>query len=102
MIRQIPGGVEIAVCVIPRARKSEIAGVRAGAVLIRLAAPPVDGAANAALADFLGRQLDLPARSIRVVSGERTRLKRLAVSGVTVDRIRRLLNLGVSQLPESS
>ena len=97
MIRDIPGGVEIAVRVIPRARKSEIAGVRADAVLIRLAAPPVDGAANAALVEFLGRQLDLPARSIRIVSGERTRLKRLAVSGATVERVRRLLSLGTSQ-----
>ena len=94
MIREIPGGVEIAVRVIPRARKSEIAGVRADAVLIRLAAPPVDGAANAALVeDFLGRQLDLPARSIRVVSGGRARLKRLAVSGATVETVKRLLNL---------
>ena len=94
MIRAIPGGVEIAVRVIPRARKSEIAGIRANAVLIRLAAPPVDGAANAALVEFLGRQLDLPARSIRIVSGERARLKRLAVSGATVDTVRRWLNLG--------
>ena len=85
--------MEIVVRVIPRARKSEIAGVRAAAVLLRLAAPPVDGAANAALVDFLRRQLELPARSIRILSGERARLKRLAVSGVTVETVRRLLNL---------
>jgi uncharacterized protein (TIGR00251 family) len=96
MIRDIPGGVEIAVRVIPRARKSEIAGVRAGALLIRLAAPPVDGAANAALVDFLGRQLDLPARSIRIVSGERARLKRVMISGAAVETVRRLLNLGTA------
>jgi uncharacterized protein (TIGR00251 family) len=98
VIRDIPGGVEIAVRVIPRARKSEIAGVRDDAVLIRLAAPPVDGAANAALVDFLRRRLDLSARSIRIVSGERARLKRLAVSGATVETVRRLLNLGTSQV----
>ena len=85
-----------AVRVIPRARKSEIAGVRADAVLIRLAAPPVDGAANAALMDFLSRQLDLPARSIRIVSGERARLKRLAVSGATVETVRRSLHFDTS------
>ena len=93
MIREIPGGVEIAVRVIPRAQKSEIAGVRGDAMLIRLAAPPVDGAANAALVDFLRRQLELPARSIRILSGERARLKRLAISGATVESVRRLLNL---------
>jgi uncharacterized protein (TIGR00251 family) len=93
VIRAIPGGVEISVRVIPRARKSEVAGIRASAVLIRLAAPPVDGAANAALLEFLARQLDRPARSIRIVSGERARLKRLAVSGTTVETVRRLLNL---------
>ena len=94
MIRDIPCGVEITIRVIPRARKSEIAGIRADAVLIRLAAPPVDGAANAALVEFLGRRLDLPARSIRIVSGERARLKRLAIAGATADTVRRLLNLG--------
>ena len=77
--------------VIPRARKSEIAGVRAGAYLIRLAAPPVDGAANAALVEFLSRQLGLSRRSVEIISGERARNKRVAIAGVSPEIAEQLL-----------
>jgi uncharacterized protein (TIGR00251 family) len=77
--------------VIPRARKSEIAGERDGAILIRLAAPPVEGAANAALVEFLAGVLDLPRRSIRIVSGEHSRQKRVAVAGMTAEQVHAIL-----------
>lgn len=51
-------------------------------MLIRLAAPPVEGAANDALVSFLSDALDLPRRSIRIVAGERSRDKRIAISGL--------------------
>ncbi len=69
--------------VIPRAKKTAISGERDGALLIRLAAPPVDGAANAALVAFLAEVLHLPRRNVRIVSGERSRHKRVAISGIT-------------------
>jgi uncharacterized protein len=56
--------------------------MRGGALLIRLAAPPVDGAANEALVAFLASSLRLPRRSVRVVSGEKSRDKRVAIDGV--------------------
>jgi uncharacterized protein len=56
--------------------------MRGGALLVRLAAPPVDGAANDALIAFLAGVLDLPRRSIRVVSGEKSRDKRVAIEGM--------------------
>ncbi|PYR58787.1 MAG: hypothetical protein DMF91_16325, partial [Acidobacteria bacterium] len=56
-------GVILAVRVIPRARKSEIAGTRDGALLVRLAAPPVEGAANDALIEFLAKRLGAPRRA---------------------------------------
>lgn len=93
MIRETAAGIEVDVRVIPRARKTEIAGTRAGAVLIRLAAPPVDDAANAALIELLARQLDLPQRSIRVISGERTRHKRLGIVGITAAMAARRLGV---------
>jgi uncharacterized protein len=78
--------------VIPRAKKNEVAGERDGSVLIRLAAPPVEGAANAALVDFLADLLDLPRRSIRIVGGERSRQKRVAVAGMTAEQVHAILN----------
>jgi uncharacterized protein (TIGR00251 family) len=77
--------------VIPRAKRTVLAGERDGALLIRLAAPPVDGAANAALIDFLASALDLPRSSIRIVTGERGRRKRVAIAGMTAEQVRAIL-----------
>ncbi|HYT73446.1 MAG TPA: DUF167 domain-containing protein [Vicinamibacterales bacterium] len=68
--------------VIPRSPRSRVDGRRGDAVLIRLAAPPVEGAANDALIAFLADALDLPRRNIRIVSGEKSRDKRVQVSGL--------------------
>ncbi len=91
MIRETAAGVEIDVRVIPRARKSEIVGVRASALLVRLAAPPVDNAANIALIELLSEALDRPSRSIRIVSGDRARRKRVAIAGMTAASVARAL-----------
>jgi len=91
VIRDRPAGVEIDVRVIPRARKTEIAGPRDGALVVRLAAPPVEGAANEALVAFLAEWLAVPRRAIHILSGERSRRKRVAVDGVSADRVRALL-----------
>jgi uncharacterized protein (TIGR00251 family) len=77
--------------VIPRAKRTEVAGERDGAVLIRLAAPPVEGAANDALIDFLAGALALPRRAIRIVSGERSRRKRVAIDGMTPEQVHAIL-----------
>jgi uncharacterized protein (TIGR00251 family) len=68
--------------VIPRARRNSVDGMRAGAFLIRLAAPPVDGAANDALLTFLADVLDVPRRNISIVSGDKSRDKRVRVVGL--------------------
>ena len=93
MIAETPSGVELDVRVIPRAKKSGLGGVRDGAVLIRLAAPPVEGAANEALISFLSEILQVPRRAIRIVSGERSRHKRVAVDGLAGDLARTHLGL---------
>jgi hypothetical protein len=87
----LPAETVIAVRVIPRSPRTRIDGMRGGAFLVRLAAPPVEGAANAALIAFLAEHLDLPHRSIRIVSGETSRDKRVAISGLDVESIRNLL-----------
>ena len=95
MIRETIAGVELEVRVIPRARRSEVAGVRADALLVRLAATPVEGAANEALLEFLSRQLHLPQQSIRIVSGLRSRRKRVSISGVSVAIVARALDVPI-------
>jgi uncharacterized protein (TIGR00251 family) len=83
VIHPTAAGVEIDVRVIPRAGKSGLAGERDGRLLVRLSAPPVDGAANQALIDLFSTLLRCPKRAVRLVSGERGRSKRVAVDGVT-------------------
>jgi uncharacterized protein (TIGR00251 family) len=77
--------------VIPRAGRSGFAGLRDGALLVKLAAAPVDGAANAALIDLLAASLRIPKRDIVIVSGERSRTKRIRIAGF--DREQVLANL---------
>jgi uncharacterized protein len=89
--RETPDGVELDVRVIPRARKTEISGERDGALVVRVAAPPVDGAANQALIEFIASKLRVPRHAIRIVNGERGRQKRVAIAGVTIDAVRALL-----------
>lgn len=74
--------------VIPRSRKTEVAGTRENALLVRLAAPPVEGAANDALVEFLAGRLRVPRRAIRLLGGDRLRRKRVAIAGVTAAMVR--------------
>ena len=68
--------------VVPRAGRSGVAGMRDGALLVRLAAAPVDGAANAELIEVLAQALGLPKRRIEIVGGDRSRSKRVRVIGL--------------------
>ena len=87
MITSVPNGVVIAVRVIPRAGRPGLAGVRDGALLVRVGAAPVEGAANAELIALLSRLLKVPKRAVTIASGERGRLKRVRVEGVSVDDV---------------
>ena len=91
MIRDRPTGVELDLRVIPRARKTEITGLRDDAIVVRLAAPPVEGAANEALVAFVAEWLAVPRRAVHILSGERSRRKRVAVDGVSADVVRALV-----------
>jgi uncharacterized protein (TIGR00251 family) len=90
----MPPPVLLAIRVIPRARRTEIGGRRGGAILIRLAAPPVDGAANAALIAWLAERLDLPRRQITIARGTAARDKTVAVEGLPPAEIARRLGVG--------
>ena len=92
MIRDTTAGAELDVRVMPRARRTEVAGLRDDDLLIRLVAPPVEGAANDALVAFVAQWLAVPRRAVHILSGERSRRKRLAVDGVSADLIRARLD----------
>lgn len=97
MIEVVPGGVVIDVRVIPRAGRSGLAGTRDDAVLVRLGAAPVDGAANAELIETLARAFDVSRRQVTIVSGERARHKRVRVEGVTASTVDAVVARGRSR-----
>ena len=86
----VSGTVIFAVRIQPRASKDEIIGEIAGALKIRLQAPAVEGRANEALIEFLAQLLKSPKGAVRILSGERSRIKRLEIRGVTSQQIERL------------
>ncbi len=67
----------------PGAKKTEIVGLHGDALKIRLAAPPVDGKANAALLAFIANRFEVPIREVRLKSGETSRRKVVAITGST-------------------
>jgi hypothetical protein len=74
--------IDLDIRVIPRAGRSGFGGLRDGALLVRLAAAPVDGAANDELIALLAKTLRIPRRAITIVSGERSRSKRIRIAGI--------------------
>ena len=68
----------------PGAKKTEVAGLHGDALKVRLAAPPVDGRANAALLTFLAEKFEVPARCVTLKHGESSRKKVVCVSGSSV------------------
>jgi uncharacterized protein (TIGR00251 family) len=79
---------EIEVPVIPRARRDEIGDWRGGRLLIRLTAPPVDGAANTALCPLVARRAGVPVRRVSIVRGQTSRDKVVRVEGLTTAELR--------------
>jgi uncharacterized protein YggU (UPF0235/DUF167 family) len=77
--------------VIPRSGRTALAGKRGDAFLVRLAAAPVEGAANAALIALLADLLDCPRRHISIVMGEKGRDKQIRVEGLTDEEAARRL-----------
>jgi uncharacterized protein (TIGR00251 family) len=88
-------GTVLAIVVAPRSSKTGVDRVEANAVRIRVAAPPVDGAANTALLRYLAEVFDRPKSSVRLISGATGKRKRVLIEGRSpadvAARIQRLL-----------
>lgn len=84
-------GALLSVTVVPRASRTVMERLPDGTLRVRLAAPPVDGAANTALLRYLADALNLPRSRLTISSGATSRRKRIAIEGVSdtelVDRV---------------
>ncbi len=89
-IQERDGRAQFAVRLVPRAARSAVGGVREGALLVRVTAAPVSGAANKALLDLLSAALKVPKTSIRIESGATSARKRLSVPKDALVRLRAL------------
>ena len=83
--------MDISIRLQPRARRDEVVGERAGAVVIRVTAPPVDGKANAALCAFIARAAGVPPSRVSVVRGQTSRDKIVRVEDVSESFLRAAL-----------
>lgn len=84
------GGVVFTVRVVPRSSREGIEGEHGGALKVKVTAPPVEDRANAALRRLLAERLKVPVSAVRIVAGERSRNKRVAIAGVSRERIKAL------------
>lgn len=90
------GGVLLTLHIQPGAKRTEVAGLHGEALKIRLAAPPVDGKANACLVEFVAAALGLPRQRVSLVSGQASRSKRVAVAGAALEAVRSALLKGAA------
>jgi hypothetical protein len=89
-----PPAAQLKIRVIPRASKTAWGGKRGDSLVIRLQAPPVEGAANAALLKFLAKELGVRASDLEIVSGDRARDKVVRGAGIGQEELeRRLISL---------
>ena len=90
--RETATGLRIDVRVMPRSPRNTIAGVRAGRLLIRVTAPPVEGAANEAVTRLLAKSLAVSGRELHIVSGDAGRNKVVEIRGLNRDTAERRLS----------
>ena len=84
------GAIDFTVRVVPRASKSEIVGAYDGALKIRLAAPPVQGAANEELIKTLAKYFDVNKSAVEIVSGATVKTKQIRVTGANAEKLRQI------------
>lgn len=93
-LKAVEGGVELSVVVQPRASRTRVVGEHGGLLKVQLAAPPVDGEANACLVEFVAKHFKVPRRQVSLVSGDTSRRKRLIVQGIGLPAAEAVMNAG--------
>jgi uncharacterized protein (TIGR00251 family) len=89
-VTQRGDAIVFSVRVQPRASRNTIGGEWQGALKVYLTAPPVEDRANESLRRLLAEHLEIPVAAVRILSGGRSRIKRVEVRGTTAQRIREL------------
>jgi uncharacterized protein (TIGR00251 family) len=84
------GHVVFKVQVVPRSSRSEVVGEHNGALRVRIAAPPVDGAANEELIKILAKTFNVSRGAVKIVSGHSGKLKQIGIVGSTNEIVARL------------
>jgi uncharacterized protein (TIGR00251 family) len=92
-IHRRDGGITFTVRVVPRASSTELIGEHDGALKIRIAAPPVEGAANRELIRFLAKTFKVPQRGVEIVSGANSKNKIVRVNDADTASIERLVKI---------
>jgi uncharacterized protein (TIGR00251 family) len=87
-----PSGVRLSIFAKPRASRSRVLGEKDGAVVVALAAPPVEGAANEELVETLARTFGVPRRAVKLLAGLTGRHKRVEIEGLTPEKVAAFLN----------
>ena len=85
------GSVTFTVRVVPRASRSEIIGEHDGALKVRIASPPVDGAANAELIKLLAKQFGVSKSNVEIIGGQTSKTKQIRINGITAAQIAAVL-----------
>ncbi|APG24289.1 MAG: DUF167 domain-containing protein [Syntrophotalea acetylenica] len=85
-------GVLLDIHVQPRASRNELAGLQGDCLKLRLTSPPVEGAANKACREFIAKLLGVAKSRVTLVSGDKSRHKRLLIEGMTVEEVRSVLS----------
>lgn len=83
----VAGGCRIRVVVVPRASRTELVGVHGDALKIRVAAPPVEGAANDELIAFVAKRLGIGRSLVSVTAGRSSKRKTLSIQGIAADSV---------------
>jgi uncharacterized protein (TIGR00251 family) len=99
IVQDSPAGAILLVYVLPRASRTEYAGLHGDALKFRVAAPPVEGAANKELCRFLAEAFGLSLSSVEIGSGAAGRRKRVLLRGVSAAKVRHAF--GLSALPRT-
>lgn len=86
-VAELEGAVAFAVRVTPRASRDAIQGEYQGALKVRVTAPPVDGRANDAVRQLLAERLKVPVSAVKILGGEKSRNKRVQISGISRRRV---------------
>jgi uncharacterized protein (TIGR00251 family) len=87
------GAIIFSVRVAPRASKSEIVGAHDGALKLRIASPPVDGAANAELVKLLSKAFGVSKSEVEIIGGQASKMKQIKISNLTAERFDNVLKL---------